>query len=195
MKRTLLLFIAALSLGLVPALLPATRAQEGSDNQQDDYSIRLRGTDGRNYDLTSMRGTILLVSFGATWCQPCKDELRALEELKNEYRNKPVKFFWVSVEPEEEASDKQLISFARSIKFTFPILRDTTRWTYAKFSTRQRIPLVVFFDRQGRFVAPAHAGMSTPDNYKRMVRGVLDRLLSAQGNNGAQGNTGARSIN
>jgi thiol-disulfide isomerase/thioredoxin len=192
MKRILLLLTVALSLLLPTSFPPTARAQEGE--QTGDYSIKLRGTDGRNYDLTNMRGTILLVSFGATWCQPCKDELRVLEELKNEYRDKPVKFFWVSVEPEEEASDKQLMSFARSIKFTFPILRDTTRWTYAKFSTRQRIPLVVFFDQQGRFVAPAHAGMSTTDNYKRMVRGVLDRLLTPQGNSGAQV-TGARSSN
>lgn len=191
MKRMFLLLTVALSLSLHASLLPAARAQAEQDS---DYTINLRGTDGKNYDLSNMRGTILLVSFGATWCQPCKEELRALEELKDEYKNRPVKFFWVSVEPEEQASDKQLVNFARSIKFTFPILRDETRWTYAKFSTRQRIPLVVFFDQQGRFVAPAHAGMSTPENYKRMVRDVLDRLLANQSNASAP-QTGRRSSN
>jgi thiol-disulfide isomerase/thioredoxin len=188
MKRLFLILIVALSL-FSPCLLPSARGQ----SEQKDYEIKLRGADGRDYDLTNMRGQVLLVSFGATWCQPCKEELRVLEELKNEYRDKPVKFFWVSIEPEDDVSDGTLKNFARSIKFTFPILRDESRWTYAQFSTRQRIPLVVFFDKQGRFVAPAHAGMSTPDNYKRMVRGVLDRLLASQSSAGALSSTGRSS--
>lgn len=179
-----LVLMIALSLTLSPCLLRAARAQT---EQPADYTIKLPGTDGRTYDLSSMRGSVVMASFGATWCQPCKEELRALEELTKEYKDRPVKFFWISVEPEDEVSDKQLLSFARSIKFTFPILRDSSRWTYAQFSTRQRIPLAVFFDRQGRFVAPAHAGMSTPDNYKRMVRSVLDNLLADQRNAGGAG--------
>ena len=180
MKRMVLLLIAALSLSLFP--IERTYCVKAQTEEVADYTISLRGTDGRTYDLSQMRGQVVLASFGAMWCVPCKDELRALEELKNDYKGKPVKFFWISIEAENEASDKELINFARSIKFTFPILRDTTRWTYAKFSTRQRIPLVVFFDKDGRFVAPAHAGMSTRDNYRKMVRGVLDRLLENQSN-------------
>lgn len=178
MKKLSLLLTIGLSLAFSPCLLPASRAQ--TDAPPEDYSIKLRGADGKTYDLSNMRGQVILVSFGATWCQPCNDELKALEQLKNEYRNKPVKFFWVSIEPEEQVSDGKLISFARSVKFSFPILRDSSRWTYAQFSTRQRIPLVVFFDKQGRFVAPAHAGMSTVEVYKTKMRGILDRLLADQ---------------
>ena len=187
MKRLFLLLIAGLFF-LSPCLLPAARAQ-ATNTETADYTIKLRGTDGKTYDLQSMRGQVLLVSFGATWCQPCKEELRALEQLRNEYKDKPVKFFWVSIEPEEDVSDGKLTGFARSIKFSFPILRDTDRWTYARFSTRQRIPLVVFFDKQGRFVAPAHAGMSTPDAYKTKMRGILDRLLATQASASSTMNT------
>ena len=180
MKRFSLLLMLFFSLSLSSFVAPSATAQAGAQEEQSDQTIKLRGTDGRTYDLAQMRGHVILVSFGATWCQPCKEELRALEQMRDEYKDKPVKFFWVSIEPEEEVSDGKLQSFARSIKFSFPILRDTTRWTYAQFSTRQRIPLVVFFDKQGRFVAPAHAGMSTPDAYKKKMRGVLDRLLADQ---------------
>lgn len=182
MKRLSLLLIVAASLLFSPCLRPSAL---GQDEQPEDYAIRLRGADGKKYDLTNMKGQVLIVSFGATWCSPCKEELRVLEELKDEYKSKPVRFFWVSIEPEEQVSDGFLKSFARSVKFTFPILRDESRWTYAQFSTRQRIPLVVFFDKQGRFVAPAHAGMQDPVKYKQRVRGVLDRLLADQTNAGA----------
>lgn len=186
MKRFFLLLTVTLIFAIPCGTQGGAHAQT---EEAKDYDIRLRGVDGRNYDLTTMRGQVLLVSFGATWCGPCKEELKALEQLKDEYKSKPVRFFWVSVEPSEEVSDGKLQSFARSIKFTFPILRDETRWTYAQFSTRQRIPLVVFFDKQGRFVAPAHAGMSTPEMYKRMVRGVLDKLLADQTTSGASTST------
>lgn len=178
--KSFLISTVALALLLAAGAQSPARAQ-GVATNSDDYTINLPGADGKNYDLSKMQGQVILVSFGATWCQPCKDELRALEQLKEEYRDKPVKFFWVSIEPTEQASDGVLKSFARSVKFTFPILRDASRWTYAQFSTRQRIPLVVFFDKQGRFVAPAHAGMpSTIEKYKQIMRGVLDRLLADQ---------------
>src|SRR3954462_12120525 len=70
-----------------------------------DTSIRLRGMDGKTYDVASMRGQVVLVSFGATWCEPCKEELKALEQLKKEYRDKPVTFLWVSVEDEDQVSN------------------------------------------------------------------------------------------
>lgn len=176
MKRIFLLLIIAATLALCPyAQRSAVRAQ---NEQTNDYTIKLPGADGKTYDLSNMRGQIILVSFGATWCQPCKDELRALEDLKNEYKSKPVKFFWVSIEPEDQVSNGALKAYARDVKFTFPILRDSSRWTLSQFSTRARIPVVVFFDKQGRFVAPAHVGMTTPDKYKSMVRGLLDRLLA-----------------
>lgn len=190
MKSLLLHLITGMLLFASHYASGAVRAQE---TEPKDYTINLPGADGKNYDLTGMRGQVLLVSFGATWCQPCKEELRVLEELKKEYSDKPVKFFWVSIEPSKEASDKKLQSFAKSVKFTFPILRDATRWTYAQFSTRQRIPLVVFFDKQGRFVPPTHAGMSTPENYRRMVKTELDRLLLDKQNTGAPASTGSSS--
>jgi peroxiredoxin len=192
MKRLFLLLILAAPLLFFAGRAPRAFAQDGAE-QDKDYSIKLPGADGKNYDLTNMKGQVLLVSFGATWCQPCKEELRALEELQKEYKDKPVKFFWVSVESTDQVSDGALKGFARSVKFTFPILRDATRWTYAQFSTRQRIPLVVFFDKQGRFVAPTHAGMSTPDKYKQMIRANLNRLLSDQTSAGASPATGRSS--
>lgn len=193
MKRLFLVLIIG-ALLLFPCLSQKAQAQSNAEpeqQEQKDYNISLPGADGKNYDLTTMRGQVLVVSFGATWCQPCQEELRVLEELKNEYKDKPVKFFWVSIEPEEQVSDGKLKSFARSVKFTFPILRDENRWTYAQFSTRQRIPLVVFFDRQGRFVPPTHAGMSTRENYKRMVRTELDKLLVDKTNTGAAASSSA----
>src|SRR5258708_5714674 len=70
-----------------------------------DPQMKLQGLDGKVYDLADLRGSVVLVSFGATWCAPCTTELRALEELLAEFKEKPVKFFWVSVERPEEITN------------------------------------------------------------------------------------------
>jgi peroxiredoxin len=161
----------------------AVRAQDGGQQQAQplvEITFKLKGIDGKTYDLAEMHGQVLLVSFGASWCSPCWAELQALEELKREYQDQPVTFLWVSIEGTDEISDGKLRSFAKSKGVSFPVLRDPWGMTYAQFSTRRRIPLVVFFNPEGKLVAPQHAGMAEPELYKRTMRERLDRLLQRQ---------------
>ena len=175
MKKSL-----ALVLFFVCLIAPLSVRAQQPMHPTIELSFKLKGVDGKTYDLAEMRGSVLLVSFGASWCQPCWAELRALEELKREFKEQPVKFLWVSIERQEEISDSELRSFAKSQKLSFPVLRDPAGFTYAQFSTRRRIPLVVFFDREGKVVAPQHAGMAEPELYKRTMRERLNKLLQAQ---------------
>jgi thiol-disulfide isomerase/thioredoxin len=179
MTKAFLLFLVFGACSL-PAHAPAQQAAK-TKAPGEEISIKLRGIDGHLYDSNEMRGSVLLISFGATWCKPCDAELRALEELKKEYGNRPVRFFWVSIERVEEVSDKGLRDFAKRLKLSFPVLRDGGQFTYAQFSTRVRVPLLVFFDREGNFAPPTHFGMSTSTElYKRRVRERLNGLLAAQ---------------
>ena len=138
---------------------------------------KLSGIDGKNYDFTKMKGSVVLVSFGATWCTPCSAELLALEELKREYKDKPVKFFWVSIEHEDQVSNKDLAKYARTRKLTFPVLRDPMQLLFAQYTKRVRLPLVVFYDKEGRADMPVHFGMGTPQVYKDRMRERLNKLL------------------
>src|SRR5687768_8133897 len=79
--------------------------QTAAASEIEGNGFRLKGLDGKLYDTTRMRGDVLVVSFGATWCVPCTWELVAIEELKVEYTGKPVKFLWVSIEEKERTSD------------------------------------------------------------------------------------------
>jgi thiol-disulfide isomerase/thioredoxin len=142
-------------------------------------SIKLQALDGQFYDLAEMRGNVVLVSFGATWCIPCSSELRALEELKREYANRPVKFFWVSIESEEQVSNGALRRYAKERKLTFPVLRDPSRLAFNQFSPRVRLPMIIFFGKDGRVDAPVQFGMRSPaDLYKADVRTRLNKLLT-----------------
>ena len=146
-------------------------------NIPPETKIRLAGIDGQTYDVAQMRGSVVLVSFGATWCTPCSAELYALEELKREYKDKPVKFFWVSIESSDAVSDKELQKYSRARKLSFPVLRDPAQITFGQFTKRVRLPLVVFYDKEGRLDNPVHFGMAAPEVYKGRMRERLNKLL------------------
>lgn len=159
----------------------AARQKAGAEPPKGD-GFRLKGVDGKTYESADLRGEVLVVSFGATWCTPCTWELVAIEELKVEYAGKPVRFFWVSIEEKARASDNILRHYAKERRLTIPVLRDPDAALFSRFSTSTRIPLVVFYDREGRFVAPAHRGMPQDITlYKQMVRDRVDALLKGDG--------------
>ena len=171
-------FYAALLFVLLSGALPLAVSHANTDADAE-VSIKLKGVDGKLYDVAAMRGEVVLVSFGATWCKPCAWELAALEELKNEYAGRGVKFLWVSIESDEQASNSHLREYAKSLKMTIPVLRDPEKVAFGQFSERVRLPMVVFFDREGKFVAPKHTGMTTqPEEYKKLIRSRLDAIIS-----------------
>lgn len=180
MKRVLTATVIITCLLLGGALRAAQTAGTGQTGELPPYevNIKLHGIDGKFYDIAEMKGNVLLVSFGATWCSPCTVELRALEELSAEYRDQPVKFLWVSIDRREQLSDGGLRDFVKDNKLTFPVLRDPTQLTYAQFSTRTRLPYVVFFDKEGKLAPPRHVGMTQPEEYKKIIRDNLNKLLT-----------------
>ena len=170
---------------LLAALCAPVSAQQGgaSPAPSDPFAgdgFRLKGLDGKFYDTSQMKGDVLVVSFGATWCVPCTWELVAIEELKEEYRGKPVKFLWVSIEDPKSVSNNLLRHYAKERRLTLPVLRDPGGVALAQYEkTGQRIPVVVFFDAEGALSAPVHKGMSQDIAvYKQMVRGRVDALLA-----------------
>jgi peroxiredoxin len=164
----------------------------------DDPSMKLQGLDGKIVDLADQRGSVVLVSFGATWCAPCATELRFLNEVLSEYRGKPVKFFWVSVEHAEQISNGELKRYARERKLTFPVLRDTGQMVFLQFAEKVRLPMIVMLNRDGKVSGPAKFGMqSVPENYKADIRTRLNKLLDlpSSAGRGTEGEGTKRSMN
>ena len=149
--------------------------------QQKEAGFRLKGLDGKFYDTSEMRGQVLVVSFGATWCVPCAWEAVAIEELKEEYKGKPVRFLSVNIEDPKRMPNEVLRYYAKERRTTQPVLRDPGGEALARFTGGARIPVLVFFDREGHFDAPAHHGMQQDTIlYKQMVRRRVNALLTRQ---------------
>ena len=171
--RLMLFSVLALSALLLPSAVALPHLQPART------TIKLQSLDGQTYDVASMRGSVVLVSFGATWCTPCITELRALEELKREYTGKPVKFFWVSIESEDALTNAKLQRYVKERHLSFPVLRDPQKAAYLQFTTRVRLPTIVFLNKAGELDQPVQFGMRSPaDSYKSDIRARLDKLLA-----------------
>ncbi|HEV7891336.1 MAG TPA: TlpA disulfide reductase family protein [Pyrinomonadaceae bacterium] len=186
--RRLKTLIFALTLACATAVCARAQQKEthapqakGAAEQASGEGFRLKGLDGKFYDTSQMKGDVVVVSFGATWCVPCTWELVAIEELKVEYAGKPVRFMWVNIEDPKRTTNNILKYYVKDRKLTIPVLRDPGGVALARYeSTSTRIPVMVLFDREGRVSEPVHKGM--PQDivlYKQMVRERVNSLLGA----------------
>jgi len=159
----------------------AAQQKEAGGDAPKQVGFRLKGLDGKFYDTSEMRGQVLVVSFGATWCVPCMWESVAIEELKEEYAGKPVRFLSVNIEDTKRMPNEVLRYYARERRSTVPVLRDPGGAALAQFTEGERIPVLVFFDREGHFDAPARNGMQQEIAlYKQSVRERVNALLNRQ---------------
>jgi peroxiredoxin len=176
-NRTQLLLVMVAALAVL-VWSSAIQAQETSARKP---TFKLQALDGRVTDLANEKGNVVLVSFGATWCAPCSSELRILNEVLTEYKDKPVKFFWVSVEAPEQINNAALKRYAKLRNLSFPVLRDSSQAVFSQFSPRVRLPMIVVLNKNGEVDGAAQFGMRAPaEAYKTDIRARLDKLLATR---------------
>jgi len=98
--------MTALSVGLVgfvglAGLLVASPALAGVKAGDRAREVRtVRTEKGKKIRIRDYRGKVLVVTFGASWCPPCKKELHALEKVARRIRTAkhPVRFLAVNVD-------------------------------------------------------------------------------------------------
>jgi cytochrome c biogenesis protein CcmG/thiol:disulfide interchange protein DsbE len=73
--------------------------------------------------LASLRGRPVLVSFWATWCKPCEDEMPAMERLYRSLHGSGFELLAVSV----DTGEPEVVTFRDRLGITFPILHDPDR--------------------------------------------------------------------
>ncbi|MGQ9524344.1 MAG: peroxiredoxin family protein [Armatimonadota bacterium] len=129
--------------------------------------------DGKPVKLSSFRNRkVVVISFFATWCPPCRMEMPHLQKLSTKYGKKDVVFLAVSV----DAPGTDLKPFIQQYRLTFPVLHDT-KGAAAKAYNVEAIPLLVIVDKKGRIVERIEG--FEPD-MERSVSAKIDAALSAR---------------
>ncbi len=110
----------------------------------------LESLDGPKVSLSSYRGKVVLLSFWATWCGPCKLEMPEMEKLYARLKGKGLEI--VAVDMMEDRATVR--SFLKANGYTFPVLLDSQGEVGGSplYSARA-IPTNYVIDREGRIVA------------------------------------------
>jgi thiol-disulfide isomerase/thioredoxin len=124
-----------------------------------DFDFRLTALDGSSAPLAADAQGITVLSFWATWCAPCVDEMRALERI---YRRDRVRIVAIT---DEDAGTVR--SFLRKYPVTFPVLLDPARTTFSRFHV-DALPALLIIDSSGRL--RARAGRVTEDEVVGLIR-------------------------
>jgi peroxiredoxin len=120
----------------------------------DVPAITLPTASGGKFSTTAFKGKApVLVSFFATWCGPCRQELPHLIDLYKKYHAAGLQIAYISTEDKEA-----VLPFAKQVSLPFPVLLDGDGAVSEKFGA-QSIPTTIVLDKKGR-AAGASQGYS-----------------------------------
>ena len=101
-------------------------------------------------DLGNLKDRVVLVTFFASWCPPCRDEFKALNELQRQLENEAFAIVAVNVFEEFDDNDgPRMEKFLNDTKPQFHVVEGTDE-TRALFGGINRIPTLITFDQKGK---------------------------------------------
>jgi peroxiredoxin len=128
--------------------------------------VTLKGTtlDGKEFDLASLRGKVVLLDYWATWCEPCLAELPNMRRNYDTYKERGFEIVGISIDDDRPALEE----FVADRKLPWIVLHDRERLgqhpstiDYGIF----KIPNMMLLDKEGKVVSTRAKGAE------------LDRLL------------------
>ncbi len=113
-------------------------------------SISLQGktTDGRDFDLASLKGKVVLIHYWSTWCEPCKADMEQLKSLQAKYAKQGFALVGVSL----DSDPKALGDFLKTKRLTWPQLYEPggLESRLADELGILTLPTMILIDKQGK---------------------------------------------
>lgn len=91
------LIVIALSAFFVLALPIRASVVAGTSDLKPMIKLNLSDLGGNKVDSNSLKGSVLVLDFWATWCGPCIREIPSLNELQEHYGSRGVKVIGVTL--------------------------------------------------------------------------------------------------
>jgi len=160
------LTLRALAALLFCCLIPVAQAKRPPN-------LSLKDLKGNKQSISSLRGSIVVLNFWATWCGPCREELPLLSRLSEEYSAKKVRFVATSV---DVAKDRpQVDEFLKHFSIAFDVWVGADMDTLEDAGLGNVLPITLILDEQGEIIARVQGQAREED-----IRKPLEWLLSGK---------------
>lgn len=166
---------SAAALGLALGLVEAVREARWSaalspGTPPPAFAAKLPG--GEAFALERAKGKVVLLSFWATWCGPCRREMPVLQRLEAEYRSRGVVLLAANVD-DPEVRESRAPEWIRELGGEAPLLvypdAETPRAWHAG-----TLPTLYVLGRDGAIVA-GHSGIASEETLRREIEAALAR--------------------
>ena len=103
----------------------------------------------------------VMISFWATWCGPCKEELKKMQPIYEQYKDKG--FTYLAVSCDNQKSISKVKSFITSNNYTFPVVLDFEKKVFEAYGGREDdLPYFVIVSKDKQILY-SHLGYKTGD--------------------------------
>ena len=156
MIRALFAALACLTL----LFAPSAHAVDSPSERAPVPAFELDDLDGDEVTLADHQGKVVVISFWATWCGPCLQELPHLQVLYDEHGSDNLVVLAITTDgPDTIAEVRNVV---RRNRWTMPVLLDQDGSVMAQLNPRGTQPFTMFIDRNG-LLAHTHEGFSSGD--------------------------------
>ena len=136
MKLKTLLFLICIAIS-IPAIA-------GMEVGQPAPNIEGTLIDSKSFSLANNKGKVVLVNFWASWCEPCREEMPAIEAYLR--KNKAKGFEVLAITMDKPADMEQAKHIMRNYSFLFA---EKKQMDYSDYGRIWRIPSSFIIDKQG----------------------------------------------
>ena len=173
-RRRSLAALAAWTMGVWAP--PPVRAEAGHERQSwprhtPTPALETVGLKGERVRLADFRGRAVLLNFWASWCEPCRAEMPALQSLPGLLG--PDRLVVLAINFKE--TPRRALQFVQSTGLSLPVLMDP-QGEHARAWDVRIFPTTILIDRQGRALYRVQGEV---DWTGTVARSWLDELLSA----------------
>ncbi len=156
----------------------AQREKEHPSN----IEVKLKGVNGEDivlqqvnngFKLKGEEGKILVLSFFATWCPPCKAEIPHLVDLQNKFKDKIV-ILGVLLEDNKPLEEVKNFIKYHNINYKIAVSEENFKLA-ALIGGVKSIPLLIIYDKDGNYVT--HYLGAVPEE---MMETDLKRVIGKQ---------------
>ena len=143
-------------------------------NAEPMPSAELRDLDGNKISQATLVGKVVLLSFWATWCAPCRAEIPEMMALQSHYKDQ-LQIIGVSV---DDSPKEKLKKFVLRQGMNYPVVMQNDKLV-AAYGGVAALPTTFVVSPEGR-VVQKHMGVVAIQEYDLEIRALLKMPVEAR---------------